>query len=88
MVTCSGTIPFCSVAEQAQVRSALAIGRRLGGVLGVVEDIHLSVDGLGRDEEGVLRHVPRPVDLSFVIDLLGDLQCRCTHSRETDRRCL
>ena len=73
----SGGVPFCSVAEQTQVRGALAVWRRLGWVLGVVKDVHLCVDGLGRYEEGVLRHVPRPIDLALMIYLLGDLQCGC-----------
>ena len=87
MVTGSGGVPFCSVAKQAQVRGALAVGRRLGWMLGVVEDVHLSIDGLGRYEEGVLWHVPRPIDLALVVDLLGDLQCGCAHSPETSQRC-
>ena len=60
--------------QQAQVGGALAIWRRLGGVLGVIKDIHLSVHSLGGDEEGVLRHVARPVHLALVVDLLGHLQ--------------
>ena len=87
ILTGSGGIPLCSVAEQAQIRGALAIRRRLGRVLGVVEDVHLSIDGLSRYEEGVLRHVPRPIDLALVVDLLGDLQCECVHSPETSQRC-
>ena len=70
MWTDTGGVPFCSVAKQAQVRGTLAVGRRLGWVLGVVEDIHLSIDRLGGYQEGVLRHIPCPIDLAFMIDLL------------------
>ena len=87
MVTGSGRVPLCSVAKQAQVGGALAVGRRLGRVLGVVKDVHLRIDGLGCYEERVLRHVPRPIDLALMVDLLGDLQCGCAHSPETSQRC-
>ena len=87
METGSGGVPLCSVAEQAQVGRALAVGRRLGRVLGVVEDVHLRIDGLGRYEEGVLRHIPCSIDLALVVDLLGDLQYGCTHSPETSQPC-
>ena len=51
--------------------------RGLGGVLAVVKDIHLCTDGFGGNEEGVLRHVARPVDLTLVVDLLNHLNFAC-----------
>jgi len=42
-------------------------------VLGVVEDVDLAGDDLGGDETGVLGHVPGPVDLALVVDLLDNL---------------
>ncbi len=51
-----------------------AIG--IAAVLRPVPHEHLPRDGARRDEVGVLRHVPRAVDLARVVDALRDLYAR------------
>lgn len=41
-----------------------------------VKDINISVYALRRDEVGILGHIPCPVNLSFVVDLLNDVDAR------------
>lgn len=38
-----------------------------------VENEHLASDSLGRDQVGVLGHIPRPVHFPCMVDLLYDL---------------
>jgi hypothetical protein len=42
-----------------------------------IENQHFASDGLGRDQVGILRHIPSPVDFPIVIDLLDDLDSGC-----------
>jgi hypothetical protein len=42
------------------------------GVSRSVEDIHISTDGLGGNQVGILRHVAGPIDLVQVVDTLDD----------------
>lgn len=55
--------------------------RGLGGVLAIVKDVHLCTDGFGGNEERVLRHVARPVDLTLVVDLLNHLNFACSRGK-------
>lgn len=74
-------IALCLVPYQPEVRVALVV-RGLGGVLAVVKDIHLCTDGLGCNQEGVLRHVARSVDLALVVYLLNHLDFACRIGRQ------
>ena len=38
-------------------------------MLEVIEDVHLSTSGLGRDDVVALRHIARLIDLSGMVDL-------------------
>lgn len=42
-------------------------------MLCAIKHKHLASDRLGRNKVGVLGHVPRAVDLPFMVDLLDDL---------------
>ena len=59
---------------ESEVRGTYAVGGGLGGVFGIVEDKDLRRDCLGCDEEGVLRHVPCPIHLPLMVDLLHHLR--------------
>ena len=69
-------IALCLVPCQPEVWVAVIVCG-LGGVPAVVKDIHLCTDGLGSYQEGVLRHVSRPVHLALVVDLLNHLNFAC-----------
>lgn len=73
----SKAVALCLVPYQPEVRVAVIVCW-LGGVLAVVKDIHLCTDGFGGNEEGVLRHVPRPVDLTLMVYLLNHLNLACS----------
>lgn len=50
-----------------------------GGLVGMfctIKDKEFSGVGLGRDEVGILRHITRSVDFSFVSDRLDDFDSR------------
>lgn len=67
------------MACEPEVGRTHAIGGWLGGVFGVVEDKDLRRHRLGGNEEGVLRHVPRPIYLPLMVDLLNHL-CNTTRA--------
>lgn len=62
--------PLLALSDESNVRLAGTTDGRLGLVLRAVEDEYRSVNRLGRDEVGVLRHIPRAVDLALVVDRL------------------
>ena len=69
------SVPLLSVAKQTQIGLDLIVhGRRR--VLGIIEDVNFSVDSLGGNNFGVLRHVPSLVDFALVVDLDVDLDAR------------
>ena len=59
--------------SQPQVWLALSTWVRLAWVFGVVKHKHIAAGRLGGDDARVLRHVPRPIYLPFVVDLDLDL---------------
>jgi hypothetical protein len=76
---CKGSIsdksysPFPILTHQANVRFAHATPLRFAGVLRPIKDENLSSDSFSCDEVRFLGHVPRPVDLPGMIDLLDNL---------------
>lgn len=71
------TIALCLVPCESEIGLALIVCW-LRGMPAVVKDIHICADGLCGDQEGVLRHVARPVDFAFMVDLLADLDFGCS----------
>mmetsp|Transcript_51567 Transcript_51567/g.133957 ORF Transcript_51567/g.133957 Transcript_51567/m.133957 type:complete len:209 (-) Transcript_51567:13-639(-) len=67
------TISLLRVTFEHEVRLKRAVRLRLRRVLRPIKNVDLRRHRLGRDEVRVLRHVARAVDLTVVIDLLGDL---------------
>mmetsp|Transcript_34088 Transcript_34088/g.96627 ORF Transcript_34088/g.96627 Transcript_34088/m.96627 type:complete len:260 (+) Transcript_34088:498-1277(+) len=70
-------VALCLVALQAKVRVAATVHLRLRRMFCVVKHKHVCADSLRGNNAGVLGHVPGPVDLAVVIDLLLDCKLAC-----------
>ena len=55
-------------------------------MLAIIEDINLSTNGLGGNDEGVLGHVASPVNLTLMVDLLDDLDLAIGTAKATNVR--
>ena len=64
--------PFFRVPDQLHLRADLA--GRFHGVPGSVKNSYLAIHTQGSNDVGVLGLVPRLVDLTFVVDLLDNLE--------------
>ena len=73
MRTPGEAVALLAVALEDEIGFEGAVGLGLRRVLRPVEDVSLRRDGLGGNQVGVLRHVPRTIDLTLVVDLLRDL---------------
>ena len=69
-------IPLPLLPHQPDIGLAHAPPLGLARVLRPIKHKHLPAHRLGRDEVGVLGHVPRAVDFAFVVDALDDLDAR------------
>jgi hypothetical protein len=68
--------PLSALSRQSNVRLASPSRTSLASVLRPVKHKHLSARRLGREQVGVLGHVPSAVDLALVVDRLDRFEAR------------